>query len=715
MARVMYSMLLLSLLSTTALADSAVTPAQQQGILDKLAPSLVQVEYYLQFDKGQPPAALGWQERCPNCGQFHGDSRGEELVNEQRPLEVGGFVLAANRVLIPDPMIHPRFIKDILIRLNNQTVSARPVFYAARQKALILESAENLPSAQPLQFQPAADDSLFAVTFSRLNGQWARIIQPLSIKVTSPEWIPPYSAVPSHCLITDKNGAPLGMSMSEELPLDDSWKGSPLDWPKISVEEMAQALALVQQQADNGLVRVTLNFRSPQAKSMMSRMSMDDEEEEGSTERNVVGIVCGEKTVLVIANLKSPVTARLEKITVHTAAGEAVPARFQATLADYGCLIAETDTPFASFLKWPEGNILEYHHQLLLTAEIIIQGEKRLGYYQHQRIPSFTIGWKQHLYPEIPGEEQNLFFFDRQGNLLAAPLVRREKVSEQESYNTPDPVLTALNYVKQDLDHLAQSIDPSNVPLTEQEENRLAWLGIELQALNTELARANQVSELTHDGETGALVSYVYPDSPAALAGIEAGFVLVRLHVEGLPKPLDVKVEESYFSEEPFPWDQLDQIPEQYFDQIPQPWPPALNSFTRALTDIGFGKKFTAEFFHAGQPLAKEFQVVESPAYYDSAPRYKSDALGLTLRDLTYEVRHYFQLTPADPSLIVSKIETGEKASVAGIKPYEIITHVNDQPVSTVADFEKNIQNQPELRLSVKRMTRGRVVQIKMD
>jgi hypothetical protein len=51
---------------------------------------------------------------------------------------------------------------------------------------------------------------------------------------------------------------------------------------------------------------------------------------------------------------------------------------------------------------------------------------------------------------------------------------------------------------------------------------------------------------------------------------------------------------------------------------------------------------------------------------------------------------------------------------VADVKPYEIITHVNDQPVATVADFEKLILNQEELRLSVKRMTRGRVVKIRM-
>ncbi len=49
------------------------------------------------------------------------------------------------------------------------------------------------------------------------------------------------------------------------------------------------------------------------------------------------------------------------------------------------------------------------------------------------------------------------------------------------------------------------------------------------------------------------------------------------------------------------------------------------------------------------------------------------------------------------------------------MKPYEIITRINDKPVMNVEDFEKLIATGGELRLSVKRWTRGRVVKIKID
>ena len=131
-----------------------------------------------------------------------------------------------------------------------------------------------------------------------------------------------------------------------------------------------------------------------------------------------------------------------------------------------------------------------------------------------------------------------------------------------------------------------------------------------------------------------------------------------------------------------------------------------------AVTELGFGKKYTAEFFHDGKVDAKAFTVVEGPAHFDNAPKYKEARLGLTVKDLTYEVRRYMQKKVDDPGVIVGKIEMGSRASKAGIKPYEVITHVNDQPVMNVKDFERLTKGQEEVRLSVKRMTKGRIVKV---
>jgi hypothetical protein len=209
------------------------------------------------------------------------------------------------------------------------------------------------------------------------------------------------------------------------------------------------------------------------------------------------------------------------------------------------------------------------------------------------------------------------------------------------------------------------------------------------------------------------LVTYVHPDSPAGKAGITAGSVLLRLRVPGQPLAVEVLLEEDQMRAGPFPWDRLDQIGEQFFDRIPTPWPPAESTFTRALTDLGFGTRFTAEFFVDGKASSHEFEVVSGPTHYESAPRFKSESLGLTVRAMTYDVRRYMQRPATDPGVVVGKVEPGGKASVAGVKPYELITHINDQPVNSVADFESLAAKGGELKLSIKRMAKGRIVTVK--
>ena len=112
-------------------------------------------------------------------------------------------------------------------------------------------------------------------------------------------------------------------------------------------------------------------------------------------------------------------------------------------------------------------------------------------------------------------------------------------------------------------------------------------------------------------------------------------------------------------------------------------------------------------------PVA-QLVIEQGPPHYDAAPRHKSKALGLTVRDLTFEVRRYLKKTADQPGVVISKIDRGSKAAVAGLKPYEVITHVNAAPVMNVGQFQKQLQGQAELRLSVSRMARSRVVEIKL-
>lgn len=706
-------------------AEEDLSPAQEAAIAEKLAPSLVRVEYTLRLDKGEEPDAYGWGERCPNCGSVHGTSAAS-VIEEERPLETNGYLVADRRVLAPDLMIHPRFVEKIEVVFGEARVAACPFAFVKDQNAIFLELQEPLPGARPLAFAPDREPPYLAVSAGRLDGVWTTSVESVSSAVSVRQEEGVLVALPSNALLVDREGVPVGLSMSGETDLKDSWKGSPDAWPVLSAEEVRALTDRVTQTADRAVLRIQLGFRSPK-KEEGERTYYSRGDDDEATERHVTGILVGPDRILVLANLAQKVTARLERIKVFPPKGEPVAATFEGTLKDYGVFLATLEKPLDGPVAFASGPIRSFRSRFLVGADVRIQGENRVVYGSPRRISGFDYGWQRNIYPEIPGGDETTFLFDEKANLVAFPIARRPKAGQQERWSSENPKLTAATQLAPVLGALAQNVDPSNVPLSEEEENRIAWLGVLLQPMDRELARVNKVSHLTQDGETGAIVSYVYPDSPADKAGVKAGWILLRLHVEDYPKPLEIRMEGDRSGDWEFPWEHLDELSEEYYDRIPPPWQPVENSFTRMITDIGFGKKYRAEFValrpaqgdpeHGrgvadGQTVFKDFEVLQSPPHFGAAPKFKSDALGITVRDMTYEVRRYLQKEPNDPGIVISKVEPGSKASVAGIKPYENITHVNEQPVANVKDFERLIAGRQELRLAVKRMVQGRVVKI---
>jgi hypothetical protein len=705
-------------------ADKADLPvAKQEALVAANRDAMVVVEYTLQYDKGEAPRGSGFTERCPQCGQFHSEDI-EDVVREERPLQRPGFLVDDRRVVTADLQIHPRFIKDIRVRkfgdapaaADGPRIAATVGGYARQQNAVFLDLAGPVAGARPVTFDPRKAGPYSVLSPGEAEGRWVVGVESFGGGLVMSRGKSLVTA--ARGLIVDKDGLAVGVSTGVEMPADGAWKAHPKDWPTVSADQMTALLSAVEARATKGVVPVTLNFRSPRGGGAQERMSFrrggDGDE---ATVQHVLGVVTDDHTVLILSELKPAATARLERIRIMT--DPPADATFKATLQDYGALVAQTDKPLPGAGSGADGGIglskadlFDLQGAALPTADIVLQGEKRVAFFQPRRIAGFSVGWRGNIYPDLPADDEGLFLFDPDGRLLALPLAQREKAAVAENYRSNHPKLTPVAQLTKALGSLKDHSDPNNVPLSEMQENRLAWVGVELQPMSRELARANNVSDLTKDGETGALVTYVYPNSPAGKAGVEPGWVFLRVDVEGQPKPIDVEAESDPYGGQAFPWDRLAEVPESVYERIPTPWPAAESTLLRTLTDLGFGKKFVAEFAHGGKVEKKDFTVVEGPPTYESAPRFKLGPLGLTVRDLTYDVRRYFQKPDDEPGVVISKIELGSKASVAGLKPYEVITHVNDQPVKTVQDFEKLTKDQQELRLSVKRMTKGRIVKV---
>lgn len=666
---------------------------QYLGIAQALAPSFVRVEYTLRYDKGETPRG----------GSYGSD--GEYLIRQERPLEKAGFLIEPNKVLTGDIMMNPRFIESIHVRFGDELVGAKISSYVTGQSAVCLELEKPLAKAKPLVLDNTKKGPYLTVSYRLLDGEWNLTVASASVTVAFSETGKKAAFAAFEHLYVDTKGTPVGISMTDRADADESWKTEPAKWPSCSDKQMADLLKSTQAAADGGLPRVTLGFRSPKKDSASARGGRDEE--------HVVGVVLENGMVLVLANLKPNVTARLERIVVH-GKDKDVTAKFVGTLSDYGAFVAKLDSPMSP-IGFSAIDVAKAAKMLLMSPEIILQGERRVVYYLHNRINGYNLGWKRRLYPEMAGG--STFVLDPQGKILALPIAKREKTDSGEGRGGDEVVLTPVAYVKEVLDNLAKNSDPSNVPLTEEQEARVAWLGVILQPLGPELARAKNVSDMTNDGSTGAIVSYVYPDSPADKAGIKANMILLRINVEGQPKPLEVQGDPPPWGGRTIPWERWDGLPEEYFDgSLPTPWQTVESALNRALTDVGFGKKYTADFFIDGKVVKKDFVVTESPAHYESAARYKFQPLGLTVKDLTYEARRYLRKDEKDPGVLIFKIEPGSKAAVGGLRPFELITHVDETPVNNVADFEKAIkQASGEVKFSIIRMNKGRTVKVSLS
>jgi len=146
------------------------TPAENAALIQKLAPSMVRVEYTLQFDGGEEPE-IGAGSGFPQSGSYYYGG-GNQYVEEERPIEVAGYLVSPTRVVTPLMFIHPRFVKGIAVRFGETAVPAKIVAWAVDQKAVFLELESPLQGTKPLEFDPEAGEGDRGASYEFQGGAW---------------------------------------------------------------------------------------------------------------------------------------------------------------------------------------------------------------------------------------------------------------------------------------------------------------------------------------------------------------------------------------------------------------------------------------------------------------------------------------------------------------------------------------------------------------
>lgn len=676
-----------------------------------VATGLVQVEAAMQTDGGEDPNVSGWKSRCPNCGEYH-VSEVDDALKQQRPVAVPGFLVAPDRVVLADPMVEPRFVREWRVRVGAETVAAKVAATAADRGALQLVLEKPLAGARPLPFAAGAKGPFFTVAWTTGKDGFATQIQSLGTNWVTKADGRRFLPVPASAVVLAADGRPVTLTLREELPAGEAWKTPPAAWPWLGAVEYDAKLAAVKKAGDAGLLRAQLLFRSPK---LQPGEEMDPEmanPSEAGTNRAAVAAVIAPRRVLVLAALLPRQTARLEKVELTLPDGRAVPAKFVATIAELGGFVVEPAEDLAGVLPISTETWAEQRGRPVFVLHVVVQGEQRTVRAGHQRLASIGLGLRGRAVPDFPGDEKNSFYFDLEGRLLGLPIAARPtaKANRWDSEGNPFTLLAAE--LAPFAGDPAGFADVRNVPQSSEAERRLAWLGVELQPLDRELAQVHGVLDQVEKGGGGALVIHVFPGSPAARAGIVAGDVLLRVQAAGTPQPVTLQVRPGRFAYQPFPWERYNELPEQYYDQVPAPWAPAENEVALLLKDFGFGTAYRLDFSRDGKAQSAQLVVEPGPMHYATAPQAEDAALGLTVRELTFETRRYFQIPEGEPGVIVSRVVAGSRGSVAGVKPYEIVVAINDQPVRTAADFAAGVKAAGPLALGVRRMHQSRVVNI---
>ena len=187
-------------------------------------------------------------------------------------------------------------------------------------------------------------------------------------------------------------------------------------------------------------------------------------------------------------------------------------------------------------------------------------------------------------------------------------------------------------------------------------ETRRGWLGVKVQSVTEDLAETLGVKE-----NTGALVSSITADGPAAKGGIEGGDVILRFDGKEIS---------------------------------------STRGLPRAVAQTPIGKTVDVEVLRKGQK--RNVKIVVGRLQEDEAEKTAADKksgeapsgkalIGLKLAPLTDELRQKYGFDKKVKGVVVTEIDSASPAAQKGIKVGDVIVEAAQEQVGSVDDVAKGI------------------------
>lgn len=184
-------------------------------------------------------------------------------------------------------------------------------------------------------------------------------------------------------------------------------------------------------------------------------------------------------------------------------------------------------------------------------------------------------------------------------------------------------------------------------------EARRAWLGITLQALTPEMATYWGL-----DAQSGIIINSVIPGSPAALAGLQEGDIILEMNGAAIPV------------------DREDHVP----------------VFVEQVGSAGVGTRLPLGIVRHGVRQQVEVVLQPAPKSSQEAEEYHNSDFELTVRELVFADFRAYDLVPDFRGVLVSRVEEGSWSSIGGLEVGDLIQRVDDAAIASPADLKRVLE-----------------------
>jgi hypothetical protein len=633
----------------------------------------------------------------------------QQLMENEQPLEAWGVAIEKDVILMAEKGLKEADIERIRVTDSGGAVFEAKLFAVGKSHDFVLLKPASPRELTPLLFagwtRPALGEG-FHVTFAdRVDNQWhlnvSPYIQTNAPLIDTPGWFC-IDVMRPGSVVSDKKGETVGIALDQYLWASADGRSSFLG-PAILADERLTDLEKryepLRKSLPSAVKRVEVTFRAEKS----AERYMPAEEPRGG-KSTLFGVAIDDKgTLFVPEDLGRDAVRKLEDIDVVDEGGRH-SAVFVGTFRAFGGFIVRSEG-----LKTQPGIAREAaappSGEIFFTATFEDRfGASRikLDYNRLFRIEPGLAGA-----PRVQPRKRikaGAFLLDFAGRIVGVSTAdkKEEDLDEVAIEASRERFYTERYRGGYGAEHLRRLIffgeigavlanpaphfDARAVPMSKKEEKKLVWLGVEYQEVSKPLADALGIQgrELTNDGRRGLVVTEIYPGSPADRAGIKQDDILLALTPEGESTPRDLAGEPDRFAGmargNPYG-------PGGRGAPMMAPWKPTRNYLTSMLTEVGASKKVAFEILRGKAKSSVSLTLEYAPTDYETAEKFKDEALGITVKDLTYEVRHFQKLDAGTTGVVVARVESGGKADIAKLQPLSILTRVNNVTVKSLEHF----------------------------